>query len=606
MNKRFTHQLFLPVIAGMFFWGNANAQNQVANSGFENWETVYTSGQTVEQEPVNWSSFRTNAGSYATLARAKQVDASSVIRPGSKGTKSAVIWARNVAIAIANGNLTTGQIQAGNMTPSNIANHNKTIRSNPDHNMPFTARPDSLTIWAKYRPGNKSHEARIAAVIHGDNDYQDPNNSATIESFVIGKAILNYSATNDNGWQRLSIPFDYESFPENENNKEPKYILISITTNKTPGVGSTGASTTDSVYVDDMLMIYKPSLKAENTSGKSVFAPADVLNVTYTLTGTMSPDNLNADANVVSLELSDALGSFSAPTVLDYAVTNESGVFTVKLPEDLEIGDGYKVRIVTTNYPMTSNELDISVLIPATITTTAANNDDLGCNPTVTPPEFTVTDNCNESAEATVTTDGPTKTACNYSQTWTANYTSKCGTATPVSITYRWVQNAPAEITTNATDNDDLGANPTTVTPPEFTVTDECNASAAATVTTDGPTNIGENYSQTWTANYTPECGSAATPVSITYRWVQNDDSSVKKIAVENTIFIYPNPVSKTLFVECAEAEKAAVYTLNGLKIAEVKITENGIDVSDYAKGLYLIAIEAKDGSVYRTLFVKE
>ena len=42
------------------------------------------------------------------------------------------------------------------------------------------------------------------------------------------------------------------------------------------------------------------------------------------------------------------------------------------------------------------------------------------------------------------------------------------------------------------------------------------------------------------------------------------------------------------------------------MKVAEVKATKSGIDVSNYAKGSYFISIEAKDGSVHKTLFVKE
>jgi len=604
MNKRFTHQLSLLLVANMFFWGNANGQElitQVANSGFEDWEVPTFSPATTEQEPVHWSSFRTcySANLLTNAARGKQVEISPVVRPGSQGTKSAVIWARSVLTIAANGNLTTGQIQAGSTTAANLANHNKTIRSNPDFNMPFTARPDSLTVWTKYIPKNTAHQARVAAIIHGDNDYKDPNNGSD-EIYVVGKAALDYSATEDYGWQRLSIPFDYESFVEND--EDPKYILISITTNKTPGVGTIG----DSVYVDDMLMIYNPTLKAENTSGKGVFASGDMLSVDYTITGTMSPYNLNAATNVVSLELSDALGSFDAPTVLDYATTNESGVFSVKLP-NLENGDGYKVRVVTTNYPMTSDELSFSMATPATITTTATDNEHFGCNPEeIDEPEFTVTDECDASAVATVTTTGPTNTdGCNYSQTWTANYTPVCGGSAPtLSITYTWVNDTPASINTTA-DNADLGKNPT-VTKPEFTVTDECNPSAEPAVATDGPINTGDNnYSQTWTATYTSECGIEATSVSITYTWIQTT-VSLETVAAESTASVYPNPVSETLFVKCAEAEKAAIYTLNGLKVAEVNVTENGINVSGYAKGVYIIAIEAKEGSVYRTLFVKE
>jgi uncharacterized repeat protein (TIGR02543 family) len=74
------------------------------------------------------------------------------------------------------------------------------------------------------------------------------------------------------------------------------------------------------------------------------------------------------------------------------------------------------------------------------ITTTAVNSD-LGMNPTVVPPTFTGMDNCegNITLWIAVTTSGPIKNGCNFTQTWIANYTNGCGRAAdPVSITYTW------------------------------------------------------------------------------------------------------------------------------------------------------------------------
>ena len=374
MNKKNVFKLAMFFIANIFFIVAIKAQDQVINADFENWETVATN----EQEPVQWNSFRTNGGSMATLARAKQVDISPVVRPGSQGERSAVIWTRSVLVALANGNLTTGQIQAGNMTPSNLANHNKTIRDNANFNMPFTATPDSLTVWTKYVPKNTTSQARIAAIIHGDADYRDPNNNSDgIEDFVVGKAILNYPATEDKGWQRLSIPFDY-----NFASDDPRYILITFTANMTPG----GGTANDSVYIDDMQMIYKPALAAENTSDKTIFKAGDGIEISYTITGTMSPYNLNADANVVRLELSDAEGSFDNPTVLDEVTTDESGEFTATLPAEMTVGDGYKLRVVTTNYPMISEAIGIEIYEPDTtspvvgeVAAQAADNNDNNC-----------------------------------------------------------------------------------------------------------------------------------------------------------------------------------------------------------------------------------
>ena len=81
---------------------------------------------------------------------------------------------------------------------------------------------------------------------------------------------------------------------------------------------------------------------------------------------------------------------------------------------------------------------------PPTITTTATNNQDWGCDPTnVVAPTFTATDNCPTAGTAltpTVTTAGPQSGAnCTVSQTWRANVTDNCNNAaTEKTITYTW------------------------------------------------------------------------------------------------------------------------------------------------------------------------
>ncbi len=162
------------------------------------------------------------------------------------------------------------------------------------------------------------------------------------------------------------------------------------------------------------------------------------------------------------------------------------------------------------------------------ITTTAINNDDLGCNPTVTAPAFTGLDNCDGVFDPVVTTAGPTNTGCEYTQTWNANYTDACGnSATEVSITYTWTQDTEAPvISTTASSGALPGCNPT-VTAPVFTGLDNCDGVFDPIVTTAGPSNTGCEYTQTWNANYTDACGNPATEVSITYTWTQDTEAPV-------------------------------------------------------------------------------
>ena len=101
-----------------------NAQTQIDNSGFENWESV--SGGS---EPVNWNSFLTASGGLAGFA-ANQIEESTDKRPGSAGNKSARIWSRSVLGVVANGNVTLGRINMGSSSPTDANNYNKSIIGN--------------------------------------------------------------------------------------------------------------------------------------------------------------------------------------------------------------------------------------------------------------------------------------------------------------------------------------------------------------------------------------------------------------------------------------------------------------------------------------------
>ncbi|MBW6490324.1 MAG: T9SS type A sorting domain-containing protein [Lentimicrobium sp.] len=128
----------------------------------------------------------------------------------------------------------------------------------------------------------------------------------------------------------------------------------------------------------------------------------------------------------------------------------------------------------------------------------------------------TVTDNC---ATPSVTAVGGSVTGddCNKSQEWTVTATDDCGNSAICIVTLTWTIDADPMIFTEAV-NDDFGCNPQ-ITPPVFTGIDDCTVSFEPNVATDGPTNTGCLYTQTWTATYTDDNGNSATPVSITYTW---------------------------------------------------------------------------------------
>ena len=339
---------------------------QLNNSGFENWH-----GEGDLAEPVDWHSFMTqnNGFSMADMARVVHMDRADAVRPNSAGKSSTRIWTKQVAIAQANGNLTCGRINAGSMTATDYANHNYTVVGDPDFSETLGgAKPDSLTVWVKFNPKKFADQARVSAIIHDTYKYQDPTNDPTILKHKVAEAIVDINATEDRAWQRLSIPFEY-----NGESKSADYMLVTFASNKTPG----GGSINDSLLVDDILLVYNPEVAITKVD-RTAYIQGSKIAVDYTLKGTMSPSNLNAEPNVVTLQMSDLSGSFDHPTILTSVTTDYSGTLVATLPADFPVGKGYRLRIVTTNYPMISQPSadEIEIFEPGSMNISCSKVDD--------------------------------------------------------------------------------------------------------------------------------------------------------------------------------------------------------------------------------------
>ena len=337
---------------------------QFQNYTFEEWETVSDS----YVEPKNWNSFMTAEAKSSTLKKylQTQISQSGEKRPGTTGSYSARIFSTGTNIIIttiiANGNLTTGRIYAGSTTPNNDGNYNFTKRDDSNFNTPLTTIPDSLTVWVAFKPKSASKgNARITTTIHGDTDMKQLAKSGdSPANMVCATANQEIASTSTSAvvWKRVTIPFTAGS------HNDPRYILTTFNTNATPGGGSSG----DELYVDDICLIYNPSLEMDylaqtefQYSGNGVTMNIDV---PFTLSGSMSTYNLNKAANEVIAQLSDANGSFANPIELGRMTTDVSGTISGVIPADLAASTGYKVRVVSTNYPMTSNETNVTISYP--------------------------------------------------------------------------------------------------------------------------------------------------------------------------------------------------------------------------------------------------
>lgn len=292
-------------------------QTQIGNGNMESWETV-SSGE----EPTNWNSFL-SAGGSMSWAAGDQCQSSTDVRPGTTGTKSANIFSNSVLGVVANGNLTLGKINMGSAQPANSANYNASVTADANFSEALTVDPDSLVFWAKFVPANGSgtDSARVSAILHDAYDLRDPIDGGST-SHVVATAIRNFKTAN--GWMRIAVPFTY-SGPASST----QYILLTFTTNKTPG----GGSDNDQLFIDDVELVY-------NGSGASVVEESFSLPI-KTQNGEISIENTENVAGQYTVYSLDGKQLFqgsigekavvSQEQIVIVQVTTSAGNFTRKM-----------------------------------------------------------------------------------------------------------------------------------------------------------------------------------------------------------------------------------------------------------------------------------
>lgn len=326
---------------------SAMAQYQLPNSNFESdfveayKKTPKWGSKTQYYEPLNWHGYATIDASTTNEAgrTGDKLKASDDVRTGSTGSKSVCIKATSILGIVANGVMTTGRIYTHSTNATEAAsNYNFSDPSfdisssentasatvlkaqllfpnNRSYAQPFTGKPDAFTAWVKYVPKNTSDNASVNAVIHTNARYQDPE--ATDYSAVKVAAAKNDAIAYNNGeWQQLDIPFDYSV----GTGTTPAYILVTFTTNKTPGGGSDG----DALYIDDIAMVYYSTLST----------------LTYDGTNILSGATTSTDGKTVSVDMSNTLyqaGKIAytlkgvGASVLSEKYDDKTGVYTIQV-----------------------------------------------------------------------------------------------------------------------------------------------------------------------------------------------------------------------------------------------------------------------------------
>ncbi len=500
-------------ITSLFFFSflsiNLTAQYgpQFDNRGFEQWTNRVS-------EPTHWHSGGTATGTFSSWVDS-QIEQSTQTRPGSSGTKSVRLYPESILGVTANGNITNGRMNAGSMSATGSGNYNYTQRSQTAFNTPITQLPDSLTLWVCFRSQSTSAKAQVKAVVHGNADYKIiADGTEEPMNMHVATALSSFTRTSAaNGaytWRRLSIPF---------NNNGPctdvRYILMTATTNETPGSGSTS----DDLFLDDLLLVYTPTLTLNNLE-QTQFEPNEYFTINFTITGTMSPDNLNAEANVVIAQLSDANGNFNNPVELGRTTTNTSGVMTARTP-DVPAGTNYRIRVISTNYPLVGGNIQTVAIAPSA---------------------YTIAVTANPSNAGSVTGGG----TYNQGQSCTVTATANTG------FTFtNWTENgnvvsSNTSYTFNVEGNRSLVAN---FSLNSYTITATANPSDGGTVSGAGNYNYGASCTLTATAatgytftNWTENGSVVSSDANYTFTVEGNRNLVANFSAITYTITVSANP----------------------------------------------------------------
>ncbi|MCI6656913.1 MAG: dockerin type I domain-containing protein [Bacteroidales bacterium] len=252
---------------------NVGTHFQMPNSDFETWSDK-------NKAPKHWHGFESvkATGIFSTAKSDKKLVYSNNVRPGSKGLTSAVVTCSKVFGVIANGTMTNGRLAAGSTDATNTANHSETNLSSTDVDAngdpfatPMYAKPDSVKFWMRFTQAKAQASypnAAFNAVITDGTYYQDPEDKNSTYTNKVAVAAPNKADMTVGDWRLVACPFDYASYAAN--GAEAKAILLTVSTNATPGKGSYSNGVADSVYVDDLELVYAAGIKSISFKGQAL------------------------------------------------------------------------------------------------------------------------------------------------------------------------------------------------------------------------------------------------------------------------------------------------------------------------------------------------
>ena len=261
---------------------------QVPNGDFESWhsfEVEFKDGEFITYvEPNGWHSYGSaniTIKSSILLSAFNNLQLGSLLTCSSSGHNgkcarlaTAKKQAPLVGEKILNGTMTTGRLNCGSTkTPDPDNNYSFLDMSSTErdsNNDPYyitlTHKPDSLVLWIQFNQGgyDKDPNCVVSGTITDGILYQEPPLDDSQKSHVVCNARNAEIKTTGGKWKRISIPFDYASYPYGA---ECKAIMITISSSATTGEGNDG----DELLVDDLSLVYNCQLS--QLGGVTGFSP---------------------------------------------------------------------------------------------------------------------------------------------------------------------------------------------------------------------------------------------------------------------------------------------------------------------------------------------
>lgn len=549
---------------------------QLPNPGFESWDNNYADE---DDEPTNWNGFPSGECTLASLlcnqALVTRHERTSDTHTGSG--YSCRIYSTSVIGIVANGNITTGRIHAGSTTAANSANYNYTVTGNSDFRQTFNGQPDSIRFWAKTSLSSSSSQARMSAIIHENFDVRDPLISSD-NAHIVAQAERNF---NGNGWQEYTVPFDYASY----GGSTPAYVLITFTTNKTPGGGNGG----DALYIDDITMVYHAELSDLKSGGVTVPGfntntleynvelafGADFPEVTYTMLSPRATATLTqATAENPTATVVVTHGDQTKTYIIHYTFASEMDAALNDLRLNDETVNGFDPAVIDYSVVI------IDTVIP-TVTATPRNSE----------ATVEITQPTAENPVATVQV-----TDRDSSRTYTVNITMVEPNADLSDLRFNGVTVEgfdPAVTEYTLTLDGSYGNNELTATA----------VSEYATLTIVQPEEVD---TMQYLGSVTVTCGELTKIYTVTINYVESITEQFAR-----TFTLYPNPTNGQIIISLDEnvsATEAIVYNMMGQTMKRQSVNEHQFEMNlnGLQSGIYFVAIRNSDKVIGIQKVVKE